>query len=68
MTSENMQEMVIDVLGNTIQTTITLQDDERVIVLMDEKTVARIILAYRRALAKLRGVASDEVDSPAGER
>lgn len=44
---------MVDVIDDMIDTTIVLDDGSRVRILMDERTVARVVLAYRAALERL---------------
>lgn len=51
---DGSDNMVIDVIDDLVDTQITLEDGSRVRILMDERTVAQVVLAYRAALERLR--------------
>lgn len=48
------KNMEITTVGGMISTVITLENGQKVRLLSDEKAIARLILAYRRALTELR--------------
>lgn len=54
-------DLKIGVVGNMISTTVVLADGRRIQVLASEKAIAKQILAYRKALNKLRG--TDHADA-----
>lgn len=51
---DQTENLRIDILNDLVDTRITLDDGTRVRLLMNERMVARVILAYRSALEKLR--------------
>ncbi len=53
------ENLHIDVLDDFVDTRITLEDGTRVRLLMSERMVARVVLAYRAALEKLRDSRTD---------